>query len=51
MTLDQAIKHCYEVAKKEQCYTCAEEWLELAEWLEELKELRERQQEKKGGIH
>lgn len=49
MTLDQAIKHCYEVAEKEQCYACAEEHLQLAEWLEELKELREKQAE--GGIH
>lgn len=49
MTLDQAIKHCYEVVEKEQCCACAEEHLQLAEWLEELKELRERQTE--GGIH
>ena len=49
MTLDQAIKHCYEVAEKEQCCACAEEWLELAEWLEELKELREKNKE--GGIY
>ena len=49
MTLEQAIKHCYEVAEKEQCYACAEEHLQLASWLEELKELREKQAE--GGIH
>lgn len=49
MTLDQAIKHCYEVAEREQCYACAEEHLQLAKWLEELKELREKQAE--GGIH
>lgn len=42
MTLDQAIKHCYEVAENEPCYTCAEEHLQLAEWLEELKNYRER---------
>jgi len=49
MTLDQAIEHCYEVAENEQCYDCAEQHLQLAEWLEELKNYRER--DKKGGIH
>ena len=38
MTLDQAIKHCYEVAEKEQCSACAEEHLQLAKWLEELRQ-------------
>lgn len=49
MTLDQAIQHCYEVAENEQCYACAEEHLQLAEWLEELKYYREKNKE--GGIH
>ena len=38
MTLDEAIKHCYEKAKG--CDTCASEHLQLALWLEELKILR-----------
>ncbi len=43
MTLDEAIQHCYEDAKKESsCSTedktpCANEHLQLAYWLEELK--------------
>ena len=56
MTLDEAIKHCEEVAEeKEQsvdiqgtnqkwvdsCKECAEEHRQLAEWLKELKALRE----------
>lgn len=49
MTLDQAIKHCYEVAENEQCYSYAEQYLQLAEWLEELKNYREKAKE--AGIH
>jgi hypothetical protein len=49
MTLDQAIQHCYEIAENEQCHDCAKEHLQLAEWLEELRDYRER--DKKGGIH
>ena len=51
MTLDQAIEHCYDVAEKEQCYSCAEQHLQLAEWLEELKYYRERYKGEEGGIH
>lgn len=41
MTVDEAIKHCYEVAKKQEyCTECAQQHLTLATWLEELKELR-----------
>ena len=39
MTLEEAIDHCEEVAKKE-CGECAEEHLQLAKWLKELKERR-----------
>lgn len=57
MTLDEAIKHCKEKAKinrqfakmlrkdddaqMKRCELCAEEHEQLAEWLTELKELRE----------
>jgi hypothetical protein len=42
MTLDEAIKHCEEVAEKLCiCDECAEEHRQLAEWLEELKTYRE----------
>ena len=40
MTLDEAIEHCEEVAKIV-CDECAEEHMQLAEWLRELKKLRE----------
>ena len=56
MTLDEAIQHCKEVAKKNEeraevvkeydayteleCMECAEEHLQLADWLEELKNAR-----------
>ena len=40
LTLDEAIKHCYEVAETK-CNECGKEHLQLAEWLEELKELRQ----------
>lgn len=44
MTLDDAIKHCYERAEelreKDECLECAHEHEELAGWLEELKERR-----------
>lgn len=39
MTLEEAIDHCEEVAKIE-CGKCAEEHLQLAKWLKELKERR-----------
>ena len=60
MTLDEAIKHCEEVAEKqekiaiytpiemlngdddiEKCQECANEHRQLAEWLKELKDLKE----------
>jgi hypothetical protein len=52
MTLDEAIKHCLEKAEEEKrkllkvgdiyaCSKCAEEHEQLAEWLEELKEYEE----------
>lgn len=45
MTLDEAIKHCEEVADYD-CYNddqrkCAAEHRQLAEWLKELKQYRE----------
>ena len=37
MTLDEAIKHCEEVAEKDCiCEECASEHRQLAEWLKEL---------------
>lgn len=39
MTLDEAIKHCEEVADSK-CDECGAEHRQLAEWLKELKELR-----------
>jgi hypothetical protein len=42
MTLDEAIKHCEEVAEKLCiCDECAEEHRQLAEWLRELQAYRE----------
>ena len=47
MTIDEAIKHCYEVAAGALCKStenqkaCGEEHKQLAEWLVELKELKE----------
>jgi len=54
MDLDEAIKHCDEVAKRERklyeeeltdclegCIKCAKEHEQLAEWLKELKAYRE----------
>jgi len=44
MTIDDAIKHCYEDAEREQSCNgkngCVEEHLQLAGWLEELKEIK-----------
>lgn len=53
MTLDEAIEHAEEVAEQNewfeknylesiQCRKCAEEHRQLAEWLRELKQLRDR---------
>ena len=45
MTLDEAIKHCMDIAEtQEMCSNgkkCAEEHRQLAEWLKELKRYRE----------
>lgn len=48
MTLDEAIKHCKEEAEKymeygieTECYQCGKKYEQLAEWLTELKVLRE----------
>ena len=40
MTLDEAIQHAKEQACKLGCTECGQEHNQLAEWLEELKELR-----------
>ena len=40
MTLDEAIKHCEEVADTK-CNECGNEHRQLAEWLKELKQLKE----------
>jgi rubrerythrin len=42
MTIEEAIQHCHEVAEKE-CTECGKEHLQLAEWLAELKKLRQLQ--------
>ena len=43
MKLDEAIRHAEEVAElnEAECFECAEEHRQLAEWLKELKALRE----------
>ena len=43
MTLDEAIKHAEEVAEEKRCEKCGEEHRQLAEWLKELKQLREQE--------
>ena len=40
ISIDEAIEHCYEVANRK-CDDCGKEHLQLAKWLEELKESRE----------
>jgi len=40
MTLEEAIKHCEEVADNNTC-ECAMEHRQLAEWLKELKAIRD----------
>lgn len=40
MTLDEAIEHAIDVAKKKICKECANEHAQLAAWLTELKERR-----------
>lgn len=47
LTLDEAIKHCEDKAKEllkengDECFDCAQEHLQLAMWLRELKRYRE----------
>lgn len=41
MTLDEAIKHCLEVAHNTTCADCRDDHMQLAEWLLELKKRRE----------
>lgn len=43
MTLDEAIIHCYTKAKEleyNNCISCSNDHIQLAKWLEELKEYR-----------
>lgn len=40
MTLDEAIKHCEEVADLKGCSKCGKQHRQLASWLSELKEYR-----------
>lgn len=44
MELDEAIRHAEEMAElnEAECFECAEEHRQLAEWLKELKEYKER---------
>ena len=42
MTLDEAIQHCEDIVA---CDECREEHLQLAEWLKELKELKNKKGE------
>ena len=42
MTLDEAIRECEEVGKLKVCKECSDEYFQLAEWLKDLKESRER---------
>lgn len=45
MTLDEAIQHCKEIAieyeAKAECFECGKEHRQLAEWLEDYKQLKE----------
>lgn len=41
MKIEEAIQHCYDVAKSDgQCAECKDSHLQLAHWLEELVDLR-----------
>lgn len=42
MNIDEAIKHCYEVASLTSCTECKKDHEQLAEWLKELKSYREK---------
>lgn len=41
MTLDEAIKHSLEVVKSNTCTECKSDHKQLADWLKELKQLKE----------
>ena len=45
MTLEEAIQHCKDMARlnEAECFECAEEHRQLAEWLTELKAYREKE--------
>lgn len=45
MTLDQAIAHAWEVSDKQGCTECGTDHMQLALWLEELRERRNRESE------
>lgn len=48
MTLEEAIKHCYEKVKKCELkgeYRCADDHLQLGKWLEELQDYRDKDAE------
>lgn len=45
MTLDEAIKHCLDVAHNTTCVDCKNEHLQLAEWLLELKGRRKKDEQ------
>ena len=67
MTIDEAIKHCEEVAKftrghlvelpklpdkeQEECIKCAEEHEQLAEWLKDYKRLLDWEKDIKGKVY
>lgn len=54
MTLEEAIQHCYENSEKEKCnghILCSDEYIQLAHWLEELKEWRKRYEEIKNNSY
>ena len=60
MTLEEAIRHCKDMARlnEAECFECAEEHRQLAEWLQELKERRKNDkqgkwivQRNKQGVH
>lgn len=40
MKLDEAIQHCLDVYKTNQCEKCANEHKQLAEWLSELQQFK-----------
>ena len=42
MTLDEAIKHCLDVAHNNSCADCRDEHMQLAGWLLELKGRRQK---------